>query len=608
MRLTPISKLIPWLTALGYLYLIGSLGWAFHQIETYRIDHISIADSSGQLSDVPLGYFRAVERYPDTTQLSLTFDTPEHDRPLAVFLPRLSSDIQVSVNQQVLQVERISYKAKNVYRPLLIPIPDQALRNGQSNTLDIRLQAHGPVMVLSKFYLGPQASLEPVYRYFYFFRHDLVISTFAITLLIAVFIFTIALVRSQFNEYVWLALAFLAFAYHLFSFIRVSEPEYFQLYTWSYLFARAVFFWAFVLFIHRFLQYHRRWLENLLGGFFVLVFAAGLVMIANDQYRDFLSLTFFTSLPMVLLVIAYVSVVLLHALLKNRHVYLHWLLAGSLFGLLLGIHDILVLFDVQHLLVRDFYIAHYAILFMAAGYGGVLVHRVALALLNSEDLNLELNRLLKIKTRELEQASQQRLQQEKQLTLYAERQRIMADMHDGVGGQLVSLLAASRDGELNQQAVTSELDQILADLRLVLDALTPAGEELITALARLKERYTPLLAHAGIQLEWRIDSDIEAIPMPPSLTINALRLVQEAIQNSIKHANPSNIRLQLERADNGYRLVIEDDGAGIGNNAAGHGTSTMQQRAIAVHGQLSISSPPDGGTRVILNFPAQPRS
>ncbi len=597
-------KTLPWIVALGYLLLVASLGWSFHKIEAFKIDSVAEVSTDGQSSPVELGLFRISKEHSKTSLFQLTFESTADTPRLAVFLPRLSSDARISVNGTLLQLDKVSYRARHQYQPQLIAIPEQVLNTGQPNLLNIELHAHGPAMLLSKFYLGPQVNLEPTYRYFYFFRTGLVHSALAITLLLAIFMATFWLVRPQFNEYGWLALAFLAFNYYLLSFAQTSEAVHFQLYSWSYLLARGVFVWAFVLFVHRFLQLHRRRFEYFIGGFFALVFGIGLILVLRDQYVAFLQLTFFTSLPMVLLIIAYVCVVLSYALIKSGHVYLHWLLVGSLFGLLLGAHDALVLFDWQHWLIRDFYISHYSILFIAAGYGGVLVHRVARALFNSEDLNVELNRLLDIKTSELEQAASARLQQEKQLTLYAERQRILADMHDGVGGQLVGLLAASRDGRLNQQTVTEELDLILADLRLVLDALTPAGEELVMALARLRERYTALLGHADIQLHWRIDPGIDAINMPPSLTINILRLIQEAIQNSIKHAQADNITLQLTGTAELYTLTIADDGIGINNATPGHGTKTMQQRAMAVNGNLEISTAAEGGTRITLGFPA----
>jgi len=610
-RFRLLGKTIPWLCGAIYLLLIANLGLLFHQIDDYKISEVELVSADAPPTMVPLTFVSSLkegrlEDEPGRMSIRHPFAVADDSDQLAVFIPRLSADVQLSINKVAVRAPWQSYRAEEVNRPLFIPVPPELLRNDEPNELLLELIGFGPALLLSEFYLGPQETLEPGFRYFDTFRHGLIRISFTVTLVFAIFMGTIWMVRRQFNEYGWLSLAFLAFSYYLLLFMRDTQVIHFELQIWSFLLARAIFICAFVFFIHQFLGLRRRRLEMAIVGFFGLIFSIGLVLVLRHEYRPFLSLTYFTSLPMVLLLIGYITTLLAMALGKTGHVYLHWLLVGSLLGLVLGIHDLMVVFDAQHWLFRDFFISHYASVFMAIGFGGVLVHRVAHALFNSEDLNLELKRLLEQKSLALESASQQQLQQEKQLALYAERQRIIADMHDGVGGQLVGLLAANRNEPLDQSIVNHELDQILADLRLVLDALTPAGEELLAAMARLKERYTQLLNRAGCQLDWQIDPTIQAIPMQPSLTINILRLIQEAIQNSLKHAQAETITVSLTQQDSGYRLTIADDGVGIGIedcfSTDGFGTQTMQKRADAVAGQLSISSPDEGGTEVSLQF------
>ncbi|MDJ0654515.1 MAG: ATP-binding protein [Xanthomonadales bacterium] len=589
---------LPWLLALGYLALIAYLGLTFQRVDGFRVDQVYMATIDGNPQPVSLGLFRLLDG-PDDARLTLPFDSSGED--LAVFFPRMSASADVYVNGQLIHQRPVSYPASFQYRPQLVPIPARVLAEGGSNELRVELQPRGNTVVLGVFYLGPRMALEPAFLAFDFFRQDLVGAAVAVAALLAVFMGTVWLVRRQFREYGWLALAFAAFTYYLYSFVGARQPLNPQLYDWSFLLARAVFVWSFLCFVHRFLELHRRWLERALGIFYLVVFGAGLVLVLTGRYWDFVSLTYVSSLPMVMLVVAYVVVVLAIALARTRQVYLHWLLVGSLLGLLLGLHDVLVLFDVQHWLVRDFYISHYAIIFITIGYGGVVVHRVAHALMTSEDLNLELNRLLEIKSAELEAAARERGRQEKRLALYAERQRIMSDMHDGVGGQLVSLIAAS--GSLDRGAIAGELDAILADLRLVLDALTPSGEDLVMSLARLRERYAPVLGHAGITLHMKIDRDIDAVAMSPSDTVSVMRLVQEAIQNAVKHAKCSDILVELSAEPGRLSLTVRDDGTGIADASPGHGSRTMVERAQALGGELEIRQPPGGGTEVELRLP-----
>lgn len=602
----PASLLLysaPWLLALFYLIALGMLGWQFHLQRDYKLTQLNELLADGTSQNVKLGMVRRI----NTGVSSFTFEhkfSDDQEQPLAVFLPRYASDVDLQLNGVSIRQHDISYLARHTYWPTLIPLPVELLQ-ADNNQLKITLLGYNRAAALSQFYLGPRQQLEPLFEQFYFWRVPFMQWTWVITAIVALFMGTIWLVRRQLKEYGWIALAFISVAIYLESFVRTTEPLFPTFYHWQFFAARAVFIVAFTVFTHRILNLKRRRFEQCITLLFAIIFAIGLGLIITGNFNRFAILELLTSTPLTLFLLAYIGWCFLAAIRRNNKTYLHWFFVSSLCALILGMHDVMVVLDVQHPLIRDFYLAQYAISFTVIGYGGVMVHRIASALLNSEELNTELVHQIDIKTSELEIATRNKLEQDKKLLLYAERQRVMADMHDGVGGQLVSLIAANRNKSMQPESVTQELDQILADLRLVLDALSPAGEELITALARLRERYTPLLKHANIGLQWSIDPNLEAIPMPPSLTINALRLVQEAIQNSIKHAQASNIGLQLVSTMDGYRLTVTDDGIGVDNESAvaGHGSQTMLQRAMVLNGTLEITSPSSGGTEVSLTFP-----
>lgn len=597
-----ILRSAPWLLALIYLTAIGMLGWQFHLQRDYKVSELTELLPDGQKQSIQLGVLRSVETGINQYTFEHIFE-PHNDQPMALFLPRYASDADIHLNNVSIRRHAISYSARHAYLPSLVLLPAELLKPS-GNQLKITLIGYNRTAFLSQFYLGPQQQIEPLFERFHFWRVPLMQWAWVITVIVALFMGTIWLTRRQLSEYGWIALAFASVTIYLESFIRTSEPAFPYFYHWQFFAARAVFIIAFIVFTHRILNLKRRRLEQLIAGLFALIFIVGFGLVMSGQFRNFVNLELLTSTPLTLALLGYIGWCLWAAIRRENKTYLHWFLVSSLCALILGLHDVLVVLNIEHPLIRDFYLSQYAILFTIIGYGGVMVHRIAAALLNSEELNAELIRQVNKKTHELQAAAENKLTQDKQLLLYAERQRIMADMHDGVGGQLVNLLAANRGNTLSQDEITRELDLILADLRLVLDALTPSGEELIAALARLKERYTSLLKHANIELHWDVDFDIEAIPMPPSLTINVLRLIQEAVQNSIKHSGADNIWLKLIAETDGYSLSITDDGIGIANAKPGHGTKTMQQRALTINGELHISQPAAGGTEVTLTFPA----
>ncbi len=603
LKFSHLSRSVPWLLALVYMLAIGMLSWQFHLQRDYKISELTELLADGQQQQIPLGMVRAIQ--PGGQQYTFEYRFAHHNgQPMALFLPRYASDVDIQLNAVSIHQHATSFSARHTYWPTLVPLPRELLQH-DDNQLQITLIGYNRAASISQFYLGPLQQIEPLYQRFYFWRVPLMQWAWVITVIVALFMGTIWLTRRQLSEYGWIALAFATVAIYLESFIRTSEPAFPYFYHWQFFAARAVFIVAFIIFTHRILNLKRRRLEQLIAGLFTLIFTLGLGLVISGQFSNFVSLELLTSTPLTLILLGYIGWCLATAIRRSNKTYLHWFLVSSLCALTLGLHDVLVVLDIQHPLIRDFYLSQYAILFTVIGYGGVMVHRMAAALLSSEELNTELTRQVIKKTGELQAAAQIKMTQDKKLLLYAERQRIMADMHDGVGGQLVNLLAANRNETLKPAEISRELDLILADLRLVLDALTPAGEELISALARLKERYNSILKHVNIQLHWQIDLAIETIPMPPSLTINILRLIQEAIQNSIKHARADNIWLHLSPAEMGYSLTLKDDGIGLNEHLTmpGHGTKTMQQRAMAVNGRLIISTPSSGGTQVKLDFP-----
>jgi two-component system nitrate/nitrite sensor histidine kinase NarX len=91
--------------------------------------------------------------------------------------------------------------------------------------------------------------------------------------------------------------------------------------------------------------------------------------------------------------------------------------------------------------------------------------------------------------------------------------------------------------------------------------------------------------------------------------MHVFHIVQEALANVHKHARANTVRLSLELADGVCRVCVEDDGAGFapggGDRYEHFGLAIMRERAKRVGGELKIESPPGGGARLSLTFPAR---
>ena len=176
-----------------------------------------------------------------------------------------------------------------------------------------------------------------------------------------------------------------------------------------------------------------------------------------------------------------------------------------------------------------------------------------------------------------------------------ERSRIMQDMHDGLGSQLVSSLVMARAGELNSQQTYELLRSCIDDLRLAIDTSHGTQDSLLLALGNLRFRMQPRLKAAGISLHWETQLLGDALPLHPQDQLPVLRIVQESLSNALKHANAKTITLKASQTDTELDIRIEDDGQGFDVEAAkaratGKGLSSLEKRARVLGGQLQISS------------------
>lgn len=223
----------------------------------------------------------------------------------------------------------------------------------------------------------------------------------------------------------------------------------------------------------------------------------------------------------------------------------------------------------------------------------------------------EINAMLKdrLAAREAELAAQHARQEEllRRETLVDERRRLMGEMHDGVGGQLVSLMHANRHRALTHDELDEALTGVTDELRLVIDSLDTVGSSVSTALANYRRRIEPRLKSAGIELTWQNSLDDDIAGFGPREVLHVCRIVQEAVTNALKHAHPSRIELSLGRTGTSgdLEIIVRDNGRGFDVESAGgngHGQRSMRERAVALNGTISIDSAAEG-TVIVLRVP-----
>lgn len=197
-----------------------------------------------------------------------------------------------------------------------------------------------------------------------------------------------------------------------------------------------------------------------------------------------------------------------------------------------------------------------------------------------------------------------------------ERQRLARELHDSVSQALYGIGLGARTArehlERDPAAARKSLDYVLqladaglAEMRALIFELRPESlekEGLVGALAKQAEA---LRARHGITVDEVLDAEPEA---PIAVKEALLRIAQEAIHNTAKHARASHVVLRLESAGETLVAEIRDDGAGFepGGQFPGHlGLQSMRERAARLGGNVEITSSTGHGTLVRAMIPRQ---
>ena len=200
---------------------------------------------------------------------------------------------------------------------------------------------------------------------------------------------------------------------------------------------------------------------------------------------------------------------------------------------------------------------------------------------------------------------------ERQLDVFADRDRIARDLHDHViqrlfasGLQLQSTLRRITDPSARarvQQAV-EDLDATIREIRTSIFDLHTAGEPSSGSLRReLLDTATEAMAGTELVPSVRIDGAVDTV-VPAEVGAHAVAVVRESISNAVRHGRPTAVTLTVEA---GAELVIDvrDDGVGIGPDQARSGLRNLEQRADECGGALSVRTEPAGGTRLVWRVP-----
>jgi signal transduction histidine kinase len=227
----------------------------------------------------------------------------------------------------------------------------------------------------------------------------------------------------------------------------------------------------------------------------------------------------------------------------------------------------------------------------------VLIRDFADSISRQQLQNRRMAERLQLQQRELQRLHHGEQLRARERAAEEERQRIMQDMHDGLGSQLLSSLALVERGDLDGERTGALLRDCIDDLRLAIDSLAGGDDGFAVMAGNLRFRMTPRLRAAGITLRWHARDFDDALPVPPKRSLPLLRILQESMSNALRHAGAREIAVTLASdAEGVLSLEVRDDGRGFdpAQVRRGKGLAGIEKRVRAIHGRLALESGPQG--------------
>lgn len=298
-----------------------------------------------------------------------------------------------------------------------------------------------------------------------------------------------------------------------------------------------------------------------------------------------------------------VTAVIVFRAVRGGGIELRVVAAALFLAFLAGSHDVALLAQSVH--PESIYLLPYAGLLVVGSFLFAVQRRYVRAIEDHETSETLLAQRLAAQEAELN-ANHVRLRElERTETLAAERQRLMHDMHDGIGSSLLTALAAAEQQELPQSELPKILRACIDDLRLVIDSLDPPDYDLVTLLSTIRHRLGQRFQATGVRLEWEIHDLPQLSWMESSDALHVLRIVQEALANVLKHANATQIRVATRNGRECVEIVVADNGNGFDASAtsSGRGLRNMKRRAEELGGNLEVLAGAGKGTTLTLKLP-----
>lgn len=188
-----------------------------------------------------------------------------------------------------------------------------------------------------------------------------------------------------------------------------------------------------------------------------------------------------------------------------------------------------------------------------------------------------------------------------------ERRRLSKELHDGIGPLLTSLKLMLQSSELEEskkEELKNFINQTIQAVRQISNDLMPASLLDFGVAQAVSHWITILQKSTDIHIEFDSEMNEDAEPYDKQVDIGLYRIIQELVNNGLKHAEAHNIRLSLTQFDDKISLFYCDDGIGFDNSgkSEGAGLKNCKERTEILNGYFSVNSR-KGSTQIEVEIP-----
>lgn len=531
-------------------------------------------------------------------------------QPWGLFLPYVGSTFEVWFDDQLLlQRGDLSRPNSESYSrmPQWIALPPQA-RTAQAHRLKIRLHADAMRRSgLGVVQLGPQATLLPVYERAYAMQWGWPLVVMAFSLTVSVWSLLLWRSRRRFSvlngrddQLYWIAaMTEVLWSIRMVDNVLVTPPI---PWPWWGMVLNVVY----VLWMYCAFEFVHRVTDKELGRYRQLIQSLTAAMVTGAvltmHWRQPAAWTMMMGMVAVLLLVYGTWFCIFTA--RRANIERVFIAVVVLINVLAGFAEWFTRAS-GHLYTTSPYLRYTSVLF---GWALVLVvvRRFQEASERAHELVDTLSQRVKEKEQEIAAVYAQREQYMQAQVRLTERNRILRDMHDGVGSHVSAAIHQLEGGETAPGQVVQTLKDSLEQLKLSVDMMSFEPGDVTGLLASLRYRMGPRIEASGIALVWDLAADM---PLVQGLDLEGLQhvryMVFEVLSNALQHSKATTIQVSTALDQGAWVLRIQDNGVGFDVQAPGHnGLRYMRERAQAIGAALRLYREA-GWTCVEISFGAK---